>query len=82
MSLTYKQPLPIKKPFERGQLVEVCDRHLYVMETVKVVYCGPRIVRLADGRRFRATDGWAMGDHPWESYPFPSIRHAPDRSEP
>ncbi len=72
MTLTYKVPPKLRKPFVAGQFVEVCDRNHDVMSVVKVVYAGKRIVRLNDGRTFRATDGWYVG---LEAWPFPSIRH-------
>lgn len=74
MSITYKPPLQIRRPFVRGEIVEVVDRNLLMMERERVVYAGPRVVRLAGGRRFRASDGWWIGES--GTWPFPSIRHA------
>lgn len=71
--LTYKRPGPIGKSFTRGEVVEVCDRNLRVMGIGKVVYAGKRVVRLNDNRRFRASDGWWIGEN--GTWPFPSIRH-------
>lgn len=72
MTLYYTVPEPIKTPFAKGEIVEVCDRDLKPMGEVKVKYAGKKIVRLVDGRTFRATDGWYLGHKAW---PFPSIRH-------
>lgn len=72
MSLTYKMPKPIRKPFVKGEVVQTCDRNLVPMGKVKVVYAGRKIVRTEDGRTWRATDGWYVGRQVW---PFPSIRH-------
>jgi len=74
MSLTYKLPEPLNRPFRRGDRVEVCDRDLRVMDVESVVYAGKKVVRLFGGRRFRASDGWYIGTN--GTWPFPSIRHA------
>lgn len=73
MTLYYTPPEPPTTPFVTGQMVEVCDRDLKSMGQVKVKRAGPRVVTLVDGRQFRATDGWWIGDD--QSWPFPSIRH-------
>ena len=73
MTMTYVVPKPIRKPFTRGEIVEVCDRDMRVMECEKVVYAGKEVIRLEGGRRFRATDGWWIGEN--GTWPFPSIRH-------
>lgn len=72
MTLYYTPPKPIERPFVVGEIVEVCDRDLKAISEVQVKYAGKKIVRLVDGRTFRATDGYWLGD---EAYPFPSIRH-------
>lgn len=72
MNLTYTVPKPIRRPFETGEIVEFCDRDLKVLSELKIVRAGKRIVRVEDGRTFRATDGWYVGEQAW---PFPSIRH-------
>lgn len=74
MTLTYKVPKPIKSPFVTGEVVDVCDRDLHTMSAVKIKRAGKRVIRLADGRTFRASDGWWIGDT--QAWPFPSIRHA------
>ena len=73
MALTYMPPPPIRKPFSKGDAVEVCDRELAVMSRSVVVYAGKKIVRTKCGRRWRAEDGWYVGH---TAHPFPSIRHA------
>lgn len=73
MILTYKVPKPIKSPFVKGEIVEACDRDLIVMEEVKVVYAGKRVIRTNCGRTWRATDGHWVGTE--QTFPFPSIRH-------
>lgn len=73
MTLTYTPPRPPDRPFKTGQLVEVCDRDLSPMSVVKVHRAGKRVVRLVDGRRFGAVDGWWIGEN--GTWPFPSIRH-------
>ena len=73
MTLIYKVPATITRPFRRGDLVEVCDRDLVAMSTQRVVYVGKRIVRLDCRRRFRSSDGWWVGEN--GIWPFPSIRH-------
>ena len=73
MTLTYVVPRPIGKPFETGEVVEFCNRDMKVLSEVKIARAGKRIVRLVDGRTFRASDGWYVGDG--GAYPFPSIRH-------
>lgn len=72
-TMTYKVPRPIRRPFETGEIVEVCDRDLLVMSCEKVARAGKRVVRLEHGRTFRASDGWYIGNH--GTWPFPSIRH-------
>lgn len=74
--MTYTTPLPIQTPFKAGETVEVCNRDLVAMSRVKVTRAGIKVVRLVDGRRFRASDGWYIGVG--GAYPFPSIRHLDD----
>ena len=74
MTLYYKVPKPIKTPFVTGEIVEVCDRKMNVMSLEKVKRAGPKVVALVGGRRFRASDGYWIGDT--GCWPFPSIRHA------
>ena len=78
MTLTYKVPRSIKTPFTTGETVDVCNRDLETMSQVKVRRAGPRVVTLVDGRQFRATDGWWIGED--RAWPFPSIRHAKTNS--
>jgi hypothetical protein len=70
---TYRVPEPIGLQFTKGEFVEVCDRDLSVMSIKKVIYAGKSVVRIADNRRFRASDGWWIGRN--GIWPFPSIRH-------
>ena len=73
MTLEYTVPKPIENPFVAGEIVEVCSRDLRPMSEVRVAYAGKRMIRLDDGRRFRASDGWWIGSN--GVFPFPSIRH-------
>lgn len=74
MTLTYKVPKPIISPFQTGEFVDVCDRDLKTMSRVKIKRAGKKVIRLVDGRTFRASDGWWIGDD--RAWPFPSIRHS------
>lgn len=71
--LYYTPPEPVRRPFKSGEVVEVCDRDLEPMSQVKIKRAGKQVIRLVDGRRFRAFDGWYMGSN--GTWPFPSIRH-------
>lgn len=73
MTLTYTPPKPVRKPFETGQIVDVCDRDLKTMSQVKVRRSGKKVTTLVDGRRFRSDDGYWIGET--GVWPFPSIRH-------
>lgn len=78
--MTYKVPKPRGKPFRKGDLVETCDRHLEVMEVVRIVAAGSRQVRTECGRLWRQKDGWWIGDT--GVFPFPSIRHLKKEHKP
>ncbi len=71
--VTYTPPKPIGPPFRSGEIVEVCDSNLSPMSEERVVYAGKKVVRLEGGRRFRASDGYWIGEN--GIWPFPSIRH-------
>lgn len=72
MTLYFRVPKPIRHHFTTGEFVEVCDRSLNTMSVVKIKRAGTKVVKLSDGRTFRASDGWWIGEKAW---PFPSIRH-------
>lgn len=78
--MKYLVPKTIRKPFVTGEVVEVCDRHLNEMGHVKIKRAGPKVVALEDGRRFRSSDGWWIGET--RAWPFPSIRHMTNRPRP
>jgi hypothetical protein len=78
-SMTYKVPKPIRRPFYRGEIVETCDRDLTVMSKQRVIRVGKRIVVTECGRRWRASDGWWVGEN--GVWPFPSIRHSTTRKK-
>jgi hypothetical protein len=73
MPLTYTLPKRLRKPFFRGEVVEVCDRDLKAMSTQKVIRVGKRVVVTECGRRWDAKNGWWIGQN--GTWPFPSIRH-------
>lgn len=76
-AMTYIEPPPLPRPFVRGDTVQVMNRdHTPCQGVHRVVYAGKKVVRIEDGRRYRATDGWWIGDT--AAWPFPWLRLAPD----
>ena len=71
--LTYQMPPRLRRPFRVGEVVSICDRSGDVMGKFVVAKAGAKVIRLrADDRRFRASDGWWIGES--GVWPFPSLR--------
>ncbi len=70
-ALTYKRPQTPTRKFRVGDVVETLHRDGTPMETVRVVYAGPRVVRTSCGRRWDQRGWWFPGPNAW---PFPTIR--------
>lgn len=74
--MTYIEPPQLQRPFKRGDSVQVMNRdHTICGTDHRVVYAGKNVVRIEDGRRYRATDGWWIGSN--GTWPFPWLRHTP-----
>jgi hypothetical protein len=74
VTITYKPPKRLRKPFVRGQMVEVCDRDLNPERTQRKIVRVGKLITVTDcGRRWRTSDGWWIGEN--GTWPFPSIRH-------
>ena len=71
--LTYVVPAKPRKPFAKGEFVDVMDREGNRMDTVRVVRAGKKTVGTDCGRKWTQS-GW------WQSetaaYPFPWIRRS------
>lgn len=75
--MTYVEPDPLTRPFKKGDIVQVMNSDGSVCgDDHKVVYVGKKVVRIEDGRKYRATDGWWIGNH--GAYPFPWLRLKPE----
>lgn len=75
--LTYQVPPELTRPFRTGEVVAVCNRNGETMSRLTVERAGKKVIRLeGDARRFRASDGWWIGDT--DAWPFPSIRQLAD----
>lgn len=73
--MSYILPPPIPRPFNRGDLVLVMNGdHTVCSGGHKVVYVGKKVVRIEDGRRYRASDGWWIGSN--GIWPYPWIKLA------
>jgi len=71
--MTYKSPPHLKRPFRRGDWALVMNGDGTVCGgPYTVVYAGKKVVRLRDGRRYRASDGWWIGSS--GVFPFPWIK--------
>lgn len=70
--LTYVVPTKPRRPFNRGDLVDVMDREGTKLYVAAVVRAGPKIARTNCGRRW-TQDGWRLRDR---AYPFPWIKHS------
>lgn len=76
--MEYVPPKKLKRPFKRGDRVQVVDRMGVPFDTIhRVRYAGKRVVRIDDGRRYRASDGWWIGEN--GAWPFPSLTLAPNK---
>lgn len=74
--MKYIEPPKLKRPFKRGDKVKVVNGdHTICGADHCVIYAGKRVVRIEDGRRYRATDGWWIGSA--GTWPFPFLRHTP-----
>lgn len=75
-ALTYIYPPELERPFKRRDCVQVMNGDGTVCgKNHRVVYAGPKVVRIEDGRRYRASDGWWIGSN--GIWPFPWLRHTP-----
>jgi len=75
--MTYIEPTELTRPFKRGDRVQVMNGdHSICGANHRVVYAGKKVVRIEDGRRYRATDGWWIGAN--GTWPFPWLRLAPE----
>jgi len=74
--MTYLTPTKPKKRFKRGDAVQVMNGdHSVCGDNHRVVRAGKKVVRIEDGRRYRASDGWWIGSN--GIWPFPWLRHKP-----
>lgn len=76
MSCKYIKPTAPDRPFKKGDFVEVMNGdHSICGGPYRVTHAVKSFARIADGREFRQSDGYWIGNN--GAYPFPWLRHQP-----
>lgn len=73
--MTYKEPVKPKRPFRRGDAVQVMNRdHTVCGGPYMVKSVTKKVATIEDGRKYQQANGYWIGEN--GAWPFPWLRHA------